>query len=391
MLKYYEERQETKMTSSIWTIPMKKRLLELQVERDLYGSPSESEMATTLSDEFEITLTKDAVHGKLWRVSERMAMAPYEPMPNYEQYKHLIHDSSIDNEPPRFNISGHKKILHASDLHIPHHNARAVTAALNSNAAADLVVMSELMDIGSFSKWGSTDAIPLQHEVEETLTLLELMDAAFPCTILLSSNHENRIARSLVKVLPTEMSLLLNDFSILQLLARPFENVHVVDNWFVQVGDALFCHAEKYSSVSMKAAVDLDAYFKDNYTYLGVKMPYRVLVQAHTHHLGVSYKPDLKLFESGMLCQLRDWQEVKIQKNPWVTGYIVIEMEDGRCTLNKCREHVLPSQGQSAVAIPLEGQNVQVGKKREEKTSENIQNPETQSVSSGPIPGVSIR
>ena len=388
MLKYYEERQETKMTSSIWTIPVKKRLLELQTERELYGSPSESEMATTLSDEFEITLTKDAVHGKLWRVSERLMMTPYEPMPNYEKHKHLKHDNTIDNRLSSIDLSGHKKILHAGDLHIPHHNAKAVAATLNANAAADLVVMSELMDIGSFSKWGSTDAIPLQHEVEETLTLLELMDAAFPCTILLSSNHENRIARSLVKVLPTEMSLLLNDFSILQLLARPFENVHVVDNWFVQVGDALFCHAEKYSSVSMKAAVDLDAYFKDNYTYLGITMPYRVLVQAHTHHLGVAYKPDLKLFEAGMLCQLRDWQEQKVQKNPWVTGYVVVEMKDGRSVLNKCREHILAPERQTPL---LEEYNVEVGAEREETSSKSSNYPKTWTEPSGPLQGLGIR
>jgi len=308
----------------------------------------------------------------LWRSSERMTMAPYEPMPNYEKYKHCIHDSSIDNYPPSIDLSGHRKILHVGDLHIPHHNANAVAAALNSNAAADLVVMSELMEIGSFSAWGNSDAVPLQHEVEETLAFLELINAEFPCTILLSSNHENRIIRKLVKVLPTEMGLLLNDFSILQLLARPFENVYVIDNWFVQVGDALFCHADKYSSVSMKAAVELDAYFKDNYTYLGVEMPYRVLVQAHTHHLGVVYKPDLKLFESGMLCQLRDWQETKIQKNPWVTGYIVVEMEDGRCVLNKCREHVLPSQRQTKITTLLEEYNVEMGTTREETSSKGI-------------------
>ena len=360
---------------------MRKRLLELQIEREQYGEPSESKMAGILSEEFKTTLTKDAVHGKLWRESERIVLSPYEPMPNYEKYKDRIHNSEIDNRPPVTNLSGRKKILHVSDLHIPAHNSEAVASAFNAHAAADILVMSELMEIGSFSSWGDTEAIPLQHEVEETLTFLELVSAAFPYTVLISSNHENRINRRLLKALPTEISLLLNDFSLLQLLARPFKNIYVVENWFAQVGDALFCHSSKYSSVSMKAAVELDAYFKDNYSYLGINMPYRVLIQAHTHHLGVVYKPDLKLFEAGMMCRLMTWQEDKVQKNPWATGYVVVEMEDGISILNKCREYVLPSLRQTNIAVPLEIRNVQVGEKRKETNSKGIGHPKTWSES----------
>jgi len=379
------------MIGSIWTVPMKKRLLELQMEREQYGTPSESKMAEILSDEFKTALTKDAVHGKLWRESDRLVLTPYEPMPNYEKYKDLIHNSSISNKPPVVKLAGHKKILHVSDLHIPLHNPDAITSALNTHAAADILVMSELMDLGSFSSWGNTDAIPLQHEVEEVLTFLELVNAVFPYTVLISSNHESRITRRMAKALPTEMGLLLDDFSLLQLLARPFENIHVVENWFAQIGDALFCHSSKYSSVSMKAAVELDAYFKDNYSYLGIGMPYRVLVQAHTHHLGVVYKPELKLFEAGMMCRLMTWQEDKVQKNPWATGYVVIEMQDGESILNRCREYLLPSLRQTEIATPLEVRNVQVGEKRKETKSKSIRYPETRTITGGPLPGVSIR
>jgi len=327
---------------------MENRLRELVTEsRQNRGAPSEKEIAEILSEEFGRAVTKNAVHGKIWRNDIFTSLAPTTHMPLYTKYKDSIHDCKISNDLTDLDLSGKKKILHLSDLHVPFHNRSALESAVNMHATADILVVSEIADMSSQSSFVDLDSIPLHVEIEEIINVLEFLSKSFKTIVVIESNHDFRLARRFAKALPEELQLLVDEFNIIQLLSRPFNNIFVVRNWWVQIGDAIFCHGSKASSVSMKTVCELDYYFKDNFSDLGVRIPYGVIVQAHTHHLGVVYKPRLKLFESGMMCQLREWYTNKPTKTQWVTGCVVVEMLDGVSILNKCREYVFDSESES--------------------------------------------
>lgn len=332
------------MANSSWSQNVLNRLLELQTSREINKDLTDSDIAGILNEEFQLTLTSDAVHGKLYRECDKIRVSETVLLPTYEKFKSQIHDNSRINTLTELVLAGKKKILVLSDLHIPYMNKDALNLTLNLNAAADVVVISEIMDLGSQSSFAATDNIPLELEVEETLKLLELLSTRFPLVIVIEANHDYRLARKALKVLPTEFSLLVEETNLMQLLVRPFKNVVFVPNWWVQIEDAIICHASKTSTVSMKVIGDLDMFFKDHHHDLGLRMPYRVLVQGHTHQLGVLAKPDLKLFESGMLCSIRSWYQKIPSRTCWITGFVVVEMQDGKSLLNKCREYMLPSE-----------------------------------------------
>lgn len=333
---------------SIWTSKMMMRLLEMKTARDMSGEPSESEMAEILSEEFGIQVTKNAVHGKIWRELKDVVLEPENVvfMPMYERYRDTIHDSSISNQLNSVDLSGRKQILHIADIHIPFENREALYGALNLNAAADMVITSEVMDVSSQSSFGGGARVPLEQEIESTLRFLEFMSERFPLTIIVESNHEHRIKRSITRNLPPELGFMVQEDNILELLSRPFPNVFVIPHWWIQLGDAIFCHAFKNSSILMRAGTDIDDHFKKNTALYGLN-PYHLIVQAHTHFLGAVYRPQLKIIEAGCACLLLEWVMQKPTKNTWQTGYVTVVMDDGKVDLERSREHALPNKLQS--------------------------------------------
>lgn len=324
---------------------MRRRLLELQTKRSLNGSPTESQIAEVLSEEFGIPVSKNAVHGRLWRLGQGVAahVTPPPFMPFYEKYSHHINDCSINNKPPGIGLAGLSKVLHISDLHIPFQNNGAVETALNLGATCDTLVVSELMEFSSLSPFTDPGRSPIEEEIEATLSFLEMISPRFENVFVVSGNHDARVKRTLAKSLPGELHRLVQDWDMLQLLARPFPNIHVVGNWWFQLGHAIFCHASKSSTISMRAAVDVNNYFLENTRLLGVG-PYNVLVQAHTHSLGVVYRGNAKIFESGAMCKVMPWYLSAPRKTIWTTGFIILELMDGVPILNLCREYVLDAK-----------------------------------------------
>ncbi len=328
-----------------WTDKMKRRLLELQTRRILNGSPTESQIAETLSEEFDVVISKNAVHGRLWRLGQEVAahVAPPPFMPFYKKYSGLINDCNITNKPPGIDLSGLNKILHISDLHIPFQNNEAIETALNLGATCDTMVVSELMEFSSLSSFTDVNKFPIEEEIETTLSFLEMISPRFENIFIVSGNHDARVKRTLAKSLPDTLHRLVRDWDMLQLLARPFPNIHVVGNWWFQLGHVIFCHASKSSTISMRAAVDVNNYFLENAKLLGVG-PYNVLVQAHTHSLGVVYRGNAKIFESGAMCKVMPWYLSSPRKTIWTTGFIILELANGVPILNLCREYVLDAE-----------------------------------------------
>jgi len=231
------------------------------------------------------------------------------------------------------------KVLHLCDLQIPFENEEALQKAIDSHITADFVVMSEVLDCYSLSSFQKKQNIPFEIEIEKTLRLFEYLNETFPVTLILKSNHDDRVGRKLTKRVPTSL-LFMIDGHILETLSRPFENIYFVDDWFVQIGDAIFCHADTSSVVDMKTGYNLLLYFYEWRKTLKI-IDFSVIVQGHTHYLGTLHRPGMKIFEGGCLCGELDWHRDRYHKKPWSLGYVVVVQENGKSVLNLCREYQL--------------------------------------------------
>lgn len=342
-----------------WKPEVLKRLQELATERSLNPDLTARDIVDILKTEFDVDTTKDAVNNKIRRDGlDSIQPTPSVFMPLYAKYKDRIHTKQRKEQ--AIDLTGRKKLLHLCDLHIPYHNPEAVALALNLNASADVLIISELMDLTSQSTFDNFRGAPLEQEIEATLAMLEHMSSRFPQLILVDGNHDFRVQRKVSRLLPPELQLLVEEVSLLELLARPFSNIYVVGHWWVQIGDAIFAHANQASSVSMKTVADLDTYFMNNAPEFGLNMPFRVLVQAHTHSLGIIYRPNKKLFEGGMMCKSMAYHMQKPAKTSWTTGFVSLEMIDGTTDLNKAREYVIEVKDKSTAGLVVRRRDAQV-------------------------------
>jgi hypothetical protein len=269
-----------------WNTFRKRRLVELVSHEEGF---SEREIADALTLEWGINVTRDAVHNKIRDLDIRSYedKPVTDPMPYYNKYRDIYEDESVVI-PKTFTLDngvflGDKKeklrILYIGDLHIPFQVDSQIQEAINRNLNADMVVTTELMDCYSVSRFNKEMSIPLEVEIDNTVRYLEYLSETFPCTIVMLGNHEARVGREFYK--NTNPSLLfLVENNILKVLSKPFKNVIVVEQPYVQINDAVFVHAEKFSAVDLKAGVGVYNFLNEWKESLNLQ-DFRLCVQSH--------------------------------------------------------------------------------------------------------------
>jgi len=174
-----------------------------------------------LNEEFECSLTKDIVnHTIADKINPKaFELEPAVYLPTYAKYAQAMHRPS----PKKLHVNllaGHKKILHICDLHIPFQNDEAIATALRSNATADIVIASELMDLSSQSFWDNIGPAPIEVEIEETLKFLELLSENFETVFIVRANHDLRVQRRVLQGLPQDLQMLMDEFNLIDLKAK---------------------------------------------------------------------------------------------------------------------------------------------------------------------------
>jgi len=326
-----------------------RRLVELDNDQEI---TSIVEILGILKVEFpEEDFTYDSVQGRLYRLRQRGGLIEKEVpfMPYFERYKDYItgekrlNKTNIGIVTKRLKFlvgpTNRRKILHLCDLQIPFEDEEAVQKAIDSHITADIVVMSEVLDCYSLSSFWKRKNVPFELEIEKTLRLFEYLNETFPMILLLKSNHDDRVGKQLTKRVPSSLLFMVSSH-ILEILSRPFKNIYFIDDWFVQIGDALFCHADINSVIDMRAGYNILISFYEWQKTLGIK-DFNVIVQGHTHYLGSFHRPGMKIFEGGCLCGELDWHRDKLHKKPWTLGYVAVTQENGKSILNLCREYQL--------------------------------------------------
>jgi hypothetical protein len=315
---------------------------------------SYSDIARMMNQWFETTeFTKDMCQKRAQVLAPPPPLpAAPEMMPNFRRY--FDEDGQPLVTPPKRNLVDYLmglalsdyrvEILHISDLHVDQHDEELLDQVLRRHASADLVVIAgDFLDIYAYSRFDKLKNRPIEGELENGVRLLEHISANFPHVVVIQSNHLDRVARSIS--VPTGLQFLVEP-NLMRHLARPFRNVHTVEEFYVQIGDAIFSHADYTSGLAPQSALQvhksLAAKTAVGYTDL---RPWRVLVQAHTHRVGCTVTGGVKLIESGCLARLPlDYTTTAKSmrfSEPQANGYAVVVQRNGVSLVNECREHYL--------------------------------------------------
>jgi hypothetical protein len=331
-----------------WNIEKVNRLNELVNDVEGY---SESQIAQIMTDEFGEDFSRDSVHNKIYRLDVRSLVDKpvTDIMPYYSKYKSIIEsddtiDKILDIEPDQMviRLPDRLKILHLGDPHIPFQCDDQIQTAINRNASADIVITTEVMDCYSISRFNKNLSIPFEVEVDNTLRFLETLSEKFPLVLITSGNHDKRIDKAFMKGVPPALLWLVKG-SILKLLAKPFANVLVIESPVLQLNDAIFAHAEFFSTTDLKSAINVRDFLNEWKDTLSLDN-FRLVVEAHTHMIGSTYRGSMKIMESGCLCKVPDYAIASFYKKPQTNGYLVIVQKDGITDLNLTREFVFPPE-----------------------------------------------
>jgi hypothetical protein len=316
-----------------------------------------TECAEAMTNWYGETCTKDACSNRMKVIVRPPGLSDQPPsihMPFFHKY--FDEEGQPLNEPKKYDLqlyidsgmvapNNKQEILHISDLHIPFQNEELLDTILRRHAAADLVVVTgDALDCYAYSRFPKDRNVPIEQEIESWIRLQAFLAARFPNVVIVDSNHADRVKLALATV-PLGLSFLVEP-NIHRYLARPFNNVHVVGNWYFQVGDAIFAHADYARGRAPQSVVKV-AEFLENNRQVGQLdiQPFRLLVQAHTHKVGTLIFKGRKLVESGCLARLPLDYTVSAGSvsfpEPQVNGYVSVVQENGRTDLNASREHYL--------------------------------------------------
>lgn len=346
-----------------WAPVKVNRLSELANDPEGY---SESQIAKIMSDEFNEVFSRDAIHNKLCRLETQTALIdkPRPEMPYFSKYEDTIKGEPV---PKNFEFDGpyveflkeRLKILHLGDPHIPFQIDEQIQTAVNRNKTADLVVTVEVSDCYSISRFNKSLSVPLELEIDYILRYFEFLNETFPLTLILSGNHHRRIAKELMKKLHPSL-LFLMDGDLMTKLAKPFERITVCKTPVLQINDTIFTHAETFSKVDLKAAVNVYQQIQEWRDVLGLK-EYRCIIQSHTHMLGATYRGShCKIMESGCLCYVPDYAVQGFYSKPQTNGYIVVVQKDGVVDMNLTREYMFSVPVYEANLNPVGGYTLNV-------------------------------
>jgi hypothetical protein len=322
-----------------------KRLLELEAD-----GLTQAEIATTLSEEYQMVISRDSVKNRLNRVvRNNLADLPVtELMPYFRKVEGIV--KGDEPAPKKLDLKAHldslrrgkKRVLDFGDTHNPFEDREKLQKAIDLGRGADLVVVGgDVTDAYSISRFLKEKSVPLEVEVDGLCRFYEYLSALFEGVpvIILQSNHHLRVAKSFV--FPQSLEFLAR-LDLLGELARPFPNIFAWDDWWLQVNDSLFAHGEINSKVPGKPVVETYEWFLHRGRRLGVKFPIRTLIQHHTHKLVVVQEDETKLFEAGCLCQEMPYtrRDPKYMRNQ-NSGCVILTWQDGESILNQCREYSL--------------------------------------------------
>jgi predicted phosphodiesterase len=250
--------------------------------------------------------------------------------------------------------SGHtQRIVVAGDFHAPFHEPALVAQLVSREAGSDVCIINgDIQDFYSISRFTKYERVTIEEELAAVDAILGQLSRAFGRVIIVCGNHDKpRFERQLRSLVSQEMMTIIEfltggNLDPVAMLAKRYPNVELAGHqvgrhrigWFVQLGDLICAHAEKFSKVPGSALRSIEEWFTERTLTLNLE-PWRVIIQAHTHQMGLfPFKADQLLIEGGCMCQTHGYQlQPGIMGRPQRRGYVTLSQVDGITDVNTVR------------------------------------------------------
>lgn len=241
------------------------------------------------------------------------------------------------------------RILSLSDLHIPFHLPNLLDLVYEFKNNIDYLVLNgDILDNQSLSSFNKLYRIPILDELNQARTILyQLIYLLKPKTVVyIHGNHDGaRLSRYLSKRLDSDVLSLMPSNVIDLLLDTGFyikdyqqginefkeglidtlidEDVNIINahNWYYQIGNTIFSHPTRFSSIPLKTAKVANDYFKNK------GLDYDSVIVGHTHKVGYFKDGMVHLFEQGCLCNELDYAKSGNMIMSQQTGFIYLEQD----------------------------------------------------------------
>lgn len=260
------------------------------------------------------------------------------------EYRGYIGQTTPTLAPAKHRKFSDERIVICSDFHAPFHHPAAL-ADLCKVEADTCIVAGDLQDHYSISRFLKYESVPISQELASAQMILEQLSHQFPQVYCIEGNHDSaRFEKLLADRLPHEAIDIIRflsktgTLSSMEALVSQFRNVELVKHkvgthtvtWFMQKGDLIVSHAEKYSRVPGSALRGIEEWFSDFERTLDLQ-PWRVVAQAHTHAMAMfPFGPDKVLVETGCMCRTHGYQlSARIAGRPQRLGWATLSQRDG--------------------------------------------------------------
>lgn len=251
---------------------------------------------------------------------------------------------------------GVEKVLVLSDLHIPYNRDDILDiVSKHKNEISMIVFNGDVIDCKPISKFVELGRGSLIDEMAATHELLKQIDDITKDIkkVLILGNHEKRMSKYMASK-QSELNDLHTDNVLREVIEgfkkvdhekgqvtyfEPLSNYTLVDNWFYQYNDTIFCHPISFSKIPARTAYNAVEYFVRN----GAN--FNTCLVAHTHHYGACKNLGKYTVETGSLCLPQSYNQTgKLNYTPQDSGYHLAVFKDGKYSINESRNYLLDEE-----------------------------------------------
>lgn len=228
----------------------------------------------------------------------------------------------IEYERKRNNLGIATRILSISDCHVPFQ--LSLDKLANYKGRVDILQLNgDIGDCQGISRFPKSYRVsPMEELIETRKFIIELIEYIEPKKVVITyGNHDIRFQSYLAKNLDSDLLELMPQTSLELIFVDGFKHynkrertkveykplVEVLDdveieytnNWYTQIGDAIFCHPKAFSSGIMKTAEKAMLWFRNE------GFNFKSLVMAHTHRSGMYSIGNTTVYEQGAFCDTK--------------------------------------------------------------------------------------
>ena len=183
------------------------------------------------------------------------------------------------------------RVVFMDDLHTPFTDFDVVRKVVERERGADLLVTFELVNFDAFARFDQTYLCPPTLDEDVATRLVSLLAGQFGRVVCGTSNHVDRPIRALARMArPEQLEYFKERLRTFADTIKALGVVQIQDT-FVQIGDAVFCHFDRALITPGKTPERALNRVRAYGDLFGIKDDVRAVFTGHTHRVSQTPMP----------------------------------------------------------------------------------------------------